>query len=448
MNLRTKGSRVLKILVLSHYWYPQNGVPQRRWQWLTSVLIKAGNQVDVVAPPKSFRRNIGTSEWLRSFRELGFPCGKGEGGASGERIFRVAAVPSNSSLTARIVSQISVAAGQFFVALIRGLGCSETKPDVIVGTVPALPTAMVTYTAAKILRIPYVIDLRDAWPDLLQESHRWNESVGSVSLRQKIFSKGPLQIVKTLTRTVLNKTLFEADGIMVTSSWLQNGLAEKLRHRESAGMPRLVTVRNVFPRESDYKESSSYRASRSGINVLYAGTIGRAQNLENVLTAVKIAQNMGVDVRLRIIGAGDGKANLISRAKELGVSATFESQRPAGEMDEPYAWADTALVHLADWEPLMRTVPSKTYELMAAKMHISGVVQGEAAELILSTGAGDVVSPNEPRELAILWKNLADDPSKLIPQNEASTWPYRERTEVAEPNVLSLLEKVHRNARS
>ena len=76
------------------------------------------------------------------------------------------------------------------------------------------------------------------------------------------------------------------------------------------------------------------------------------------------------------------------------------------------------------------------------------MVQGEAAELILSTGAGDVVSPNEPRELAILWKNLADDPSKLIPQNEASTWPYRERTEVAEPNVLSLLEKVHRNARS
>lgn len=446
MKLRTKGSRVLKILVLSHYWYPQNGVPQRRWQWLTSVLVKAGNQVDVVAPPRNFRRNMGIAEWFCSLCELRAPYGRGESGAAGERIFRVVAVPSSSSLTARVVSQISVAAGHFFVALIRGLGGYRSRPDVIVGTVPALPTAMVTFAVAKILRIPYVIDLRDAWPDLLHESHRWNESVGSVSLRQKILSKGPLQLIKVLTEMALDKSLIEADGVMVTSSWLQDELAEKFGARVASKKPKLVTVRNVFPRGTNFEKTSIPRSSRSEINVLYAGTIGRAQNLENVLKAVKIAQELGVDVNLRIIGAGDGKTNLIYRAKDLGVSATFEKQRSAKEMDEPYAWADTALVHLADWEPLLRTVPSKTYELMAAKMHISGVVQGETAELIRTTGAGDIVSPNEPRDLANLWKRLANDPDALMPREEASIWPYKERKEVAEVNVVSLLESVHRDA--
>lgn len=446
MKLRTKGSRVLKILVLSQYWYPQNGVPQRRWQWLTSVLVQAGNQVDVVVPPKNFRRNMGISQWFCSFRELGIPCGEGERGASGERIYRVAAVPSTSSLTTRVISQASVAIGQFFVTLIRGFGGAKSRPDVIIGTIPALPTAVVSYAAAKILRIPYVIDLRDAWPDLLQESHRWNESVGSASLRQRILSKGPLQIIKVLTRFLLDKSLFEADGVMVTSSWLQAELAEKCGDREAAKKPKLATVRNVFPRETDFEKSSSPTPTRSGINVLYAGTIGRAQNLENALKAAKIAQELGVDVNLRIIGAGDGKRNLIARAKELGVSVTFEKQRSASEIDEVYAWADTALVHLANWEPLLRTVPSKTYELMAAKVHISGVVQGEAAELILATGAGDVVPPNEPRDLANLWKRLAEDPDALVPRDEASAWPYIERIKVAEVNILSLLESVHRDS--
>ena len=102
--------------------------------------------MDVVAPPRNFRRNMGVAEWFCSLRELRAPYGRGEGGAAGERIFRVAAVPSSSSLTARVASQISVAAGQFFVTLIRGLGGYRLRPDVIVGTVPALPTCLL-YTS-------------------------------------------------------------------------------------------------------------------------------------------------------------------------------------------------------------------------------------------------------------------------------------------------------------
>lgn len=45
----------------------------------------------------------------------------------------------------------------------------EYAPDLVIGTVPALPTSVVTMLTARIIGAPYIIDLRDAWPELLRE---------------------------------------------------------------------------------------------------------------------------------------------------------------------------------------------------------------------------------------------------------------------------------------
>ena len=432
----------MKILVLSHYWHPQNGIPQRRWQWLTSVLREAGHEVDVIAPPRKFRRNMGFAKWIGSLRELSSPLGVGEEGESGEQIFRTVALPSTSSLTTRVVSQASVAVGQLCIALLRCRKGSSVRPDVIVATVPALPTAVVACIVGRLLTVPYVIDLRDAWPDLLQESARWNESLGAHSWRQKVLSKGPLQLVKAMTKVGLDFALLQANGVVATSSWLRNDLAKKKEVKGRNAEPCLATVRNVFPREIDFVKRAKSLRDSSELNVLYAGTIGRAQDLENVLQAAKIAKEQGVKINLRFIGAGDGKKRLIERAQQLGVEARFEKQRSVDEMLEPYLWADTALVHLANWEPLERTVPSKTYELMEAKIHISAVVKGETAEIVESVGAGDVVAPDSPAELVALWRKLIENPHELKPAESASAWVSKERNEVAEANFLGLLEGV------
>ena len=66
------------------------------------------------------------------------------------------------------------------------------RPDVVIGTVPAIPTALSTLALAKARRVPYIIDLRGAWPDLLNYTHRWNESVASTpSLREQILRGCP-----------------------------------------------------------------------------------------------------------------------------------------------------------------------------------------------------------------------------------------------------------------
>ena len=427
----------MKILVISQYWYPENGVPQRRWTWLSG-LLRDKFTLEVIAPPPHYRRNLKLLAWVRQvvgrgWRDLEF-------GPSGEKIHRTFFIPSGNSLTQKALNQLTVAMGMMLKLSVLSFSRSSRKPDVIIGTVPALPTAVVTYFASKVLRAPYVIDLRDAWPDLLSQSDQWNRSVGSRSFRELLLSHGPLQGASWLTDRSVNWVLEHSSGVMVTSSHLEKNLRNRFSNigRE---IP-LVTIRNVFPSRTDFVHRYVSEDDKRALNVLYAGTIGRAQNLANAVEAARIAATAGVDVHLRFVGAGAAKEALSEMAEELKVRAEFYFRRPADALDEHYEWADTALVHLTDWEPLERAVRSKTYELMSSGLHISGVVAGEAAEIIEGCNAGEVVPPEKPEELAALWVRLAKNPSQLRVGSLGKEWVEKERTKIAPEKLHSFIRNV------
>lgn len=176
--------------------------------------------------------------------------------------------------------------------------------------------------------------------------------------------------------------------------------------------------------------------------MLYAGTIGRAQNLQNALQAASLAQQQGLQIHMIFVGAGAARELLEEKARELGIDARFIRLKPAERLNTYYDWADTALVHLAEWEPLQRTVPSKTYELLFNQIHISGVVEGEAADLIRDLDGGDVVSPQDPEALANLWVALSRNPSRLKVGVTGRDWVSRERQETTPVRLLKLLQQI------
>ena len=436
----------MKILVLSQYWYPENGVPQRRWTWLTEILVKAGHEVLVIAPPPHYERRIPLKRWLRQqgFRSTRNP----EVGPSGESIIRSGFFPASNSLTQRILNQASVA---FSMALMHFSPFGEVRkfrPDLVIGTVPALPTSVLTRFAALLHGAPYIVDLRDAWPDLLQESKNWNAATGRKTTREKFLSYGPLQLLTSITGRAMNSALRSADGVVSTSERLENYLAASFAHHVPGREPQLTTVRNVFPALSRSEATPRQTSQHEEFRVLYAGTLGRAQKLDNALKAAKIVQDSGVQIRLRLVGDGATWSALHDEAERLGVAVEFFPRGKADELASVYTWADTALVHLTDWEPLKRAIPSKTYELMELGIHISGVVNGEAADLIKKLHAGDVVRPEDPDELARLWIDLAKDRARLEVPNDGKIWVNFQRTEVAPSNMLNIVEQVEKNGRA
>ncbi|MGP5208956.1 glycosyltransferase family 4 protein [Corynebacterium casei] len=426
----------MKVLVLSQYWYPENGVPQRRWSWLSRILRDLGHEVVAIAPPPHYEREISVKQWFEEFKnQSSFPT---ETGPSGEKIARSLFFPAGRSVTQRALNQATVGLGAIWMVARKPKWLKELSPDLIIASVPALPTAFVAYVSSRVLKVPYHIDLRDAWPDLLDESADWNRATGRKSIRERLLTKGPFQVIRAVTRRTVNFSLRHADSIIVTSSFLQEDLETRQELFHNGNPPKISTIRNLFPPETKIVKEESHAENRESgtLNVLYAGTLGRAQNLLNVLEALELARDMGIDIQLRMIGAGASRDALTERIKERQLDVTIEGRKPASELQEAYRWADTALVHLTDWEPLKRAVPSKTYELMSTGIHISGVLDGEAAEIIRKFDAGHVVSPENPVELAEMWRVLAQDRSLLEISDRGARWvKHQEQVEV--PAVLA-----------
>lgn len=429
----------MKILIISQYWAPENGVPQRRWSWLTGILEEQGHSVTVIAPPPHYNRSPSLSEWWKS----GSFRARTEHDTSNqvETVVRTGFFPAGRSLTQRILNQAAVAAAALWVIIKRPGILRNYQPDLIIGSVPALPTAVVTYLASKRFKAPYVIDLRDAWPDLISEHERWNSGLGDPSFREKVLSRGPVQVLGLVTKWAMNYSLRESDGLIVTSSRLGNSLKERFRgYRKSADTP-VSVIRNVFPPEINLGVAAHEEHSTNCLNVLYAGTLGRAQNLTNAIRAVALAQNQGYQVNLRFVGAGAARKELVRLAKDLDVKVEFSSKLAADGLTEQYKWADTALVHLTDWPALEQAVPSKTFELMNLGIHISAVAAGETKELIESLEAGHVVPPESPDALAQLWTKLIDEPRFLDVSTVGSKWVDKERSKVAPRELLRIVER-------
>ncbi|MGO2826798.1 MAG: glycosyltransferase family 4 protein [Corynebacterium casei] len=428
----------MKILIISQYWAPENGVPQRRWSWLTGILEEQGHSVTVVAPPPHYNRSPSLGEWWKSasFRART----EHETINQAETVVRTGFFPAGRSLTQRILNQAAVAAAALWVIGKKPGILHNYKPDLIIGSVPALPTSVVTYLASKRFKAPYVIDLRDAWPDLISEHERWNSGLGDPSFREKVLSRGPVQVLGHVTKWAMNYSLRESDGLIVTSSRLGKALKERFDEQQKSVDKPISVIRNVFPPEINQRVSEHEGRSTDCLNVLYAGTLGRAQNLSNAIRAIAITNESGYQVNLRFVGAGAARQELVRLAKDLNVKVEFSSKLAADELTAQYKWADTALVHLTDWPALEQAVPSKTYELMNLGIHISAVASGETMELIEALEAGHVVAPESPEALAQLWMKIIDEPRLLDVSTVGAKWVAEERVNVAPREFLRMID--------
>lgn len=74
-------------------------------------------------------------------------------------------------MASRGLDQLVSAADATRVGLARFSG--QRRPDVVVATAPGLPSLAAGRVLSTVLRVPLVMEVRDAWPDLLNVRHEW-----------------------------------------------------------------------------------------------------------------------------------------------------------------------------------------------------------------------------------------------------------------------------------
>ncbi|WP_353951833.1 glycosyltransferase family 4 protein [Knoellia sp. S7-12] len=394
----------MKILLLSHYYAPEPGAAQHRWSVFVRHLVAAGDSLHVVAPAPHYP----LGQLLAGQESMA--AGAIHKGVHGETVHRVAFRPYDASVRSRMADE-AVAARDAVRTVKRGLG-DDWVPDVVVATVPSLPMAWAGGWVARSLRVPLVLDLRDAWPDLLVVAHEWdNHGPSRGRGRARSAVRGALSGVGS----ALTREQRRADAVVTTT----DSFAEVLRSR---GMGSVHVVRNAAHAVPGYPRHQLRRDKSAALHVLYAGTMGRSHGLGTAVRAAALAHERGADVVLRLVGHGAEHRHLMELAAGLRAPVEFVDAVPRSSMGEHYAWSDTVLVSLRPWQALELAVPSKLYEAMKLGVHVSAVVAGEARRIVEETAAGSLSAPGDVEQLATSWERLHADRSLLEVADAAREW--------------------------
>ena len=399
MKARTRAPQNRTVLLVTHHYSPEPGAAQRRWGALVRYLVPAGFPMTVLAPPPHYPSGKITHHSPE------FRPGSTTSGSGGERIIRVNFREHSQGLLSRATDE-GIAA---FSSVLHGVRPSVGRPALVVATVPGIPSIVAGWALARWHRARLVVEMRDAWPDLIGPSGILLRHGRRDDMHRGLRGLAARAVHRTVTRLQVRASL-----VVTTTA----AFAEVLRSR---GVRDVAVVRNgtAF---APVRTNGPVHLEGRPLRVVYAGTVGRLQGLDVVVRAAALVQERGHALDVRIVGYGYDLEALRALAAELGAPVRVEPSVPSTQVRDLYAWADTVVVCLRDWEPLEWTVPSKLYEVMASGVFASACLAGEAAGLVSAHGAGAVVPPGDVEGLAGLWSGWLSDGVVPAASPDAASW--------------------------
>ena len=141
----------MKILLYSHFYYPEVGAASIRMQYFVKVLKDNGHQVKIITPKPNYpdsKKYEGFNNFFNTNKE--------------ENVYYLPIyLPKKFSVLKRGLSYISYMLSSFFYSLFDSF-----NPDIIISSSPPVSTSLSAVLIAKLKRKPIILDVRDLWPDI------------------------------------------------------------------------------------------------------------------------------------------------------------------------------------------------------------------------------------------------------------------------------------------
>lgn len=299
---------------------------------------------------------------------------------NGVRIYRSALYPShNNSSLKRFANYVTFALSAATVALFL------TRPSVAYVYHPPGTIGLVAWVLKYLRNVPFILDVQDLWPDSLSATNMVNSP----------------KILK-LVELWMKRLYIDASKIVVLSegfkkSLINNGIAPE----------KIVVIPNWADENKLAFDSSAINSEPgSKLNIVFAGTLGRAQGLDTVLKAAALVGDES-NITFSFIGDGSDKNRLISLAKHLHLqNVKFIPPVPMENISNYLGKADVLLVQLSG-NPLFEiTIPSKIQAYLFIGKPILAGVKGDAKKIIDDSNVGFTYDSNDPKELVAAIKKF------------------------------------------
>jgi glycosyltransferase involved in cell wall biosynthesis len=379
----------MRFLILTQYFPPEIGGAQTRLKSFATELCRAGHDVEIVTALPNYPKGRFFPGYEKCFyrREV----------QDGLTIQRVWLYPAVGGSVKRLLNYLS-----FTLTCLVGLWRAE-RPDYIFVESPPLFLSVPAFVAGLFWGVPFIFNVADLWPDVIVDGGFMKD--GFI-----------IRILQFIEQWSYRRAAY----VSTVTDWLVDVLRDKKRVPESKllFLPNGVDTQRFRPRAAD--ESLKARLDLTGKQiVLWAGTLGYAHGLENVLEAAKLLERES-EIHFLFVGDGSAKADLVRMRDRLGLSnVTFHEPVSIHQIPAYYSIAYCGLASLIDIPVYEGARPSKIFPVLASAIPLLFVGRGEGADLVRQAQAGLVIDQGDPQALADAVLRLARDKdlAKRLGQN-------------------------------
>ncbi len=237
----------------------------------------------------------------------------------------------------------------------------------------------------KMQRIKMLFWNLDLWPESVSETTGFNN---------KILMRGLDKIVRFIYRN--------SDKILISSKSFRSSIANKGMDKD-----RIIYFPNwsedVFLNNNiKHINAAEYGLDNDALKIMFAGNIGAAQDMENVMEAIILASAEKYFINWIFVGEGRKIDWMVNRVMELKLEdrVFFLGQYPIEFIPSFFKIADIMLISLKNEKIFSLTVPAKIQTYMASSKPILAMVSGESASIIEEAKCGLMCDAGDYKSLA------------------------------------------------
>ena len=323
---------------------------------LTNVLIERGHTVELISSRFFHQR--------REHRRAKSPIMSCDGRLT---ITLIKSVGYKSSLgLSRLVDHVQMSVS-LFIELLR----KREKPDVVFIGYPPIETAYVVALWSIFFRIPYMLDVKDFWPDTLRRK---------ISVLPGTISRFLLYPYEYMAGLVTN----HASSICTISpealDWW-NSIYNRKGHKD-----------DIVGYLSSSFECQSFKAEKDRLGhapsrFIYAGSLTSQLSVRNMFAAFSTLSNETTEHELLIIGDGPMKETMLRLSLSLPGVKFIDWQGPKDLI--PYLKeSDAVLIPYKSSQDFELSIPNKAFDALVFRLPIISPLKGSLLRFIQNEGIG------------------------------------------------------------
>ena len=367
----------MNILFLTDNFPPESNAPANRTYEHCVEWINKGAEVTVITCVPNFPKG----KVFAGFKNKIYQEEK----MDGIRVIRVWSYMSgNAGVLRRTLDYVSYGVMAFFVSLF-------IKTDVLIATTPQFFTAFFGWLAAFFKRKPWIMEVRDLWPEsiIAVDAIKQNRIIN-------FLEKVELFLYRQATRIVV-----------VTDAFKEN-ISDRGISKEKIDIIKNGVILKQYPVLPKSEAILNQYNLKDKFIVGYLGTHGLAHKLDFILECAKEVSDP--DIHFVFVGNGAKREELLEQKKRLNLENV--SLLPSVTKEETKNFIsifDVSLVNLRKSKTFRTVIPSKLFENAAMGKPILLGLEGESKKIIEDFQAGICFEPENKFDFASKLLTLKED---------------------------------------